>query len=74
MQHVVRRCVLWAAVLLSGCSSFNLGTIAYCPHGQQCLIQAAPPVPVVIHPAAPGVNSGAIHSLPAADRGCMGRQ
>lgn len=28
--------ILVAAVVLSGCSSFKLGGMAYCPYGQHC--------------------------------------
>lgn len=28
--------ILALVVLLSGCSSFKLGGMAYCPHGQDC--------------------------------------
>lgn len=29
--------------LLFGCSSFNLGAMAYCPHGQACTLRVVPP-------------------------------
>lgn len=31
--------------LLSGCSSFKLGGMLYCPHGQACSFQQVPPQP-----------------------------
>ena len=34
---------LIAMLLLSGCSSFKLGGVAYCPHGQACSFDMQPP-------------------------------
>lgn len=41
----MRTLALCLAVLLSGCSSFNLGTVVYCPHGQECRVDVKPPKP-----------------------------
>lgn len=30
------------AAMLAGCSSFNLGAILYCPHGEACAFQKYP--------------------------------
>ena len=30
------------AALLSGCASFNLGAMLYCPHGQLCELRVSP--------------------------------
>lgn len=39
----MRRLVLIAfGLLLAGCSSFNLGGVAYCPHGQDCAFSVRP--------------------------------
>lgn len=48
MISIVRRAGLAIAALLaliglSGCSSFNLGAVMYCPHGQACEMQVDPP-------------------------------
>jgi hypothetical protein len=37
-----RAFILIAACLLAGCSSFNLGGMAYCPHGQDCIFVVRP--------------------------------
>lgn len=35
--------MLAAAIFtLGGCSSFNLGAMSYCPHGQACETKVAP--------------------------------
>jgi len=44
----LRLVVIWGAVALAivilfGCSSFKLGAMAYCPHGQACALRVVPP-------------------------------
>lgn len=34
--------VLSLLATLTGCSSFRLGTVLYCPHGQACELAVAP--------------------------------
>lgn len=38
----MKRLVILCAALLAGCSSFNLGGVAYCPHGQDCAFSVRP--------------------------------
>lgn len=38
----MKRIVILLAVLLSGCASFNLGTMCYIPHGQAGGCQVTP--------------------------------
>lgn len=42
-RRPLRAAVLAGAALLAGCSSFNLGGVAYCPHGQVCTFSVQPP-------------------------------
>lgn len=37
-------CVAVVAVVLSGCSSFKLGGVVYCPYGQNCQFKMEVPV------------------------------
>lgn len=45
--HLGRLAMLIAAMaclaVLFGCSSFKLGAMAYCPHGQACALRVVPP-------------------------------
>lgn len=34
--------VLFSLVMLTGCSSFRLGAVLYCPHGQACELAVTP--------------------------------
>jgi hypothetical protein len=38
-----RLLIISAAILLAGCSTFKLGGMLYCPHGQVCEASIAPP-------------------------------
>jgi hypothetical protein len=38
-----RAACLVALLALAGCSSFKLGAMAYCPHGQACDFRIVPP-------------------------------
>lgn len=41
----MRLTLLLGLALLTGCSNFKLGTVAYCPYGQECRIDVKPPKP-----------------------------
>lgn len=62
MISIVRRAGLAIAALLaliglSGCSSFNLGAVMYCPQRQACEMQVEPPGSSE-HPSKPALTKG----------------
>lgn len=62
MISIVRRAGLAIAAILaliglSGCSSFNLGAVMYCPHWQACEMQVEPPGSSE-HPSKPALTKG----------------
>jgi hypothetical protein len=38
----MKRATILLCLLLAGCSSFKLGGLAYCPHGQACTFDMRP--------------------------------